>query len=161
MIPLERKKTMRKTIKTIIAAALIAVMLCSSAMAASYGAKVLSTSMGVYNAGKQMIGSLDQGTSIKVTAVSGSWARISYRGATGYAKLKDIIFNKRVKAVSTQDTAIRFVTRASYGDNTYYKATLAANTGVYVVGKRGSYALISNAEGNALGYVKASALRKY
>jgi len=152
---------MRKMFKTIIALALIAVMLCSGAMAASYGAKVLSTSMGVYNASKDMIGSLDQGTSIKVTAVSGNWARISYKGNVGYAQLKDIIFNNRIKAVSTKDTAIRFVTKASYSENTYYKATLAANTGVYVVGKRGSYALISNAEGTALGYVKASALRKY
>lgn len=152
---------MRKFFKTVISLALVAVMLCSSAMAASYGAKVLSTTMGVYNAGKQMIGSLDQGTKIKVTAVSGNWARISYKGNVGYCHLSDIIFNKRIKAVTTKDCAIRFVTRQSYRENTYYKATLSAGTGVYVVGKRGSYALISNAEGNALGYVKASALRKY
>lgn len=152
---------MRKIFKSVAVLALVVVMLCSSALAASYGAKVLVPSMGVYNANQTLVGSLGQGTSIKVTAVSGNWARISYKGNTGYAKLDDIIFNSRIKAVANKDTAIRFVTRESYGENTYYKATLAAGTGVYVVGKNGSYALISNASGSALGYVKASALSKY
>lgn len=151
---------MRKMIKSAIVLALAIVMLCSSAMAASYGAKVLVDNMPVYNADKKVAGSLDQGTSIKVTAMKENWVRISYKGHTGYAKLEDIAFNGGKKAVATKDTAIRFVTKASYSDNTYYKATLAAGTGVYVVGKKGGYALISNGSGSALGYVKLSALEK-
>ena len=53
-----------------------------------------------------------------------------------------------------------FVTRASYSANQYYSATLAAGTGVYVAGKKGDYALITNASGSAIGYVKLSALNK-
>ena len=150
---------MRKIIKTVLALALIAAMLCPAALAASYGAKVLVNEMTVYSSAKEAAGSLKQGTSIKVTDMSGEWVRISYKGKTGYAKLEDICFNNGIKAVATKDTAIRFVTKESYSENTYYKATLAAGTGVYVVGKRGAYALVSNGS-DALGYVKLSALEK-
>ena len=151
---------MRKMFKSIVVLALVAVMLCSSAMAASYGAKVLTNTMTVYNSSKQSIGALTQGTSFTVKAVSGDWAKISYKGKTGYASLSNIIFNNKVKAVANQDTAIKFVTRESYANNQYYSATLGAGTGVYVVGKKGTFALISNASGSAIGYVKLSALTK-
>lgn len=151
---------MRKMFKSIIVLALIAAMLCSSALAAGYGAKVLTNTMTVYNSSKQSIGALVQGTSFGVTAVSGNWAKISYKGKTGYASLSNIIFDNKVAAVANQDTGINFVTRASYANNQYYSATLSAGTGVYVVGKKGDYALVSNAAGSALGYVKLSALSK-
>ena len=150
---------MRKIIKIALALALVLATLCSSALAASYGAKVLVNEMAVYTSAKEVAGSLKQGASIKVTAMSGEWVRISYKGKTGYAKLEDICFNSGIKAVATKDTGIRFVTKESYGENTYYKATLAAGTGVYVVGKKGNYALVSNGA-DALGYVKLSALDK-
>lgn len=154
---------MRKMIKAVLALTLIAAMLCSSALAASYGAKVLTGNMPVYgySSGKKVqLGALNQGTSFKVTAVSGNWAQISYKGKTGYAKLDDIIFNGSIKAVSTRDAAIKFVTKDSYRQNTYYTATLAANTTVYVVGKNGGDALVANANRTALGYVSLSALTR-
>lgn len=151
---------MRKIFKSIVVLALVAVMLCSSAMAASYGAKVLTNTMTVYNSSKQAAGALIRGTEIKVKGISGDWARISYNGKTGYAKLSGIIFNKKIPAIATSDTAIRFVTRESWNKNQYYSATLAAGSGIYVVGKNGSEALVSNGDGSAIGYVKLSALKK-
>ena len=138
-------------------------LLCGSALAASYGAKVLVPSMKVYGSSDGSaveLGALKQGTSITVKAVSGDWARISYKGRTLYAKLDDIIFNKHVKAVASRDTSIRFVTKESYAQNTYYSATLSAGTSVYVVGKSGDKLLVTNASDSALGYVDASALSK-
>lgn len=151
---------MRKMFKSIVVLALVAAMLCSTAMAASYGAKVLTNTMTVYTSGKQVAGALTQGTSIKVKAVSGDWAKISYKGKTGYASISNIIFNNKVKAVANRDTEINFVTRASYAQNQYYSATLSAGTTVYVAGKKGNYALITNAAGSAIGYVKLNALTK-
>lgn len=151
---------MRKTLKVFLALLLIAVLLCPGALAASYSAKVLTSSMTLYSSSKESLGTLSQGTSFTVTAISGDWARITYRGNTYYAKLKDIIFSKRIAAVSTKKTSIRFVTKASYKANTYYKANLAAGTSLYVVGLNGSNALVSNASGSALGYVSLSALKK-
>lgn len=151
---------MRKIFKSIVVLVLVAVLFCTPAMAASYGAKVLTNTMTVYNSSKQPAGALIRGTSIKVKAVSGNWAKISYNGKTGYAKLSNIIFNKKVPAVATRDTAIRFVTRASWNRNQYYSATLAAGSTIYVVGKKGNEALVSNGSGSAIGYVKLSALTK-
>lgn len=154
---------MRKMMKALLALTLIAAMLCGSALAAGYGAKVLSDSMPVYgysDGSKVKLGALDQGTSFKVTDISGDWAKISYKGKTGYARLENIIFDGKIKAISNRDAAFKFVTKASYAKNTYYTATLAANTIVYVVGKDGDNALITNADRTALGYVKLSALTK-
>ena len=146
-----------------LAIALIAAMLSCSALAANYGAKVLTSSMAVYgysNGKKVQQGMLSQGTSFKVTEMSGNWAKISYKGKTGYAKLENIIFDKRIKAVANRDTALKFITRESYARGVYYTATLAAGTKVYAAGFKGDQMLITNASGSALGYVKKSALTK-
>ena len=143
--------------------ALAVALLCGSALASGYGAKVLVPSMTVYgnsDGSAVALGALKQGTSITVKAVSGDWARISYKGRTVYAKLDDIVFNKHVKAVANRDTSIKFVTKESYAQNTYYSATLTAGTTVYVVGKNGDQLLVTNASDSALGYVDASALSK-
>ena len=146
--------------KAAIAVVMIAVMLCGSAMAATMGAKVLMPSMAVYNSGKQQIGTLRQGTSFSVTAISGDWARISYRGYTGYAQLKDIVFDSRIKAVSTKSTQIRFITKSSYKRSIYYTGTLAAGVTLYVAGINGSDFLFFDESGSVMGYVAKSAMRR-
>ena len=151
---------MKKHLKHVVALALILILLCTSALAASYSAKVLPSAMRVYNSSKQTIGALKQGTRVTVTAVSGRWARIRYGGKTGYASLSDLMFSKRVKAIATRDTSIKFVTRSSYKQSKYYSGTLSAGTTVYVAGKKGSSALITNSKGSAIGYVSMSALKK-
>ena len=153
---------MRKYMKAVAAMVLIAAMLCGSALAASMGAKVFSTSMSVYssNSTRNKIGTLKRGTSFTVTKVSGSWAKISYKGRTGYAKMKDIVFNKHVKAVSTKSTPIRFLTKSSYKKNTYYTGTLSSGVTLYVAGVNGSYYLFYDESGKVMGYVKKSAVRK-
>lgn len=159
---MERKKeiNMRRFLKILLSLALLAALFCPCALAANYSAKVLSSSMDVYSSNKEKLGALKQGTAVTVTAISGDWARISYRGNSYYARMKDIIFNNRIAAISTQKTSIRFVTKASYAANTCYKATLAAGTPIYVVGLNGKQALVTNASGSILGYVKRSALKK-
>lgn len=151
---------MHKLFRSFIVLALIIALLCPTALAASYGATVLTSSMTVYTSAKRPAGVLKQGASITVTAISGNWARISYRGRTGYAALQNIKFNNGIAAVARVNTSISFVTRESYSQNKYYSATLSAGTPVYVVGKKGSDALVSNASGSALGYVKFSALTR-
>lgn len=154
---------MRKVSRMIVALAMALMLLTGSAMAATYSAKVLADSMDVYgvsNGERVKLGSLKQGTSFKVTKISGDWARISYKDHTGYAKVGDMIFSNRIKAVAVKDASLKFVTKESFKQRVYYKATLAAGTGVYVVGKRDDKLLISNGRGTALGYVDASALVK-
>ena len=151
-----------KYLKAVAAAVLIAAMLCGSAMAASMGAKVFSSSMPVYksNSTRTRIGTLSKGTSFKVTKISGDWARISYKGKTGYAKMSDIVFNKRYKAVSTKSTPIRFMTKKSYKKHTYYTGTLSAGVTLYVAGVHGDYYLFYDKSGSTVGLVRKSAVRR-
>ena len=147
--------------RAVIAAVLIVAMLCGSAFAASRDAKVFSSSMSVYKTAstRNKIGTLGQGTSFKVTDISGGWAKISYKGQTGYAKLSNIVFDKHVKAVSTNATSIRFITKKSYRNRTYYTGTLSAGVTIYLAGMNGSNYLFYDESGSVMGYVKKSAVR--
>lgn len=146
----------------LISVLLVFVMLCSGAMAASYKANVLTNSMKVYNASKEYVGSLSQGTAFTVKAISkdGNWAKISYKGKTGFASMQDILFAKRIKAVAVKDASMKFVTKASYKLKLAFKATVAKGTPIYVVGYYDGYCLVENASGNGLGIVKASCLKR-
>lgn len=153
---------MMKTVKMMISVLLIAVMLCGGAMAASYKANVVTNSMTVYNAEKEKIGSLPQGTAFTVKAISkdGNWAKISYKGKTGIASMKNIMFEKRIKVIAQKNTSMDFVTKASYKMKIAFKATIEKGTAVYAVGYHNGYLLVENSTGNGLGIVKASNFKK-
>lgn len=151
----------RRILKAIVAMMLIGVLVCGSALAAGRSAKVFSASMGIYNKKNGVrIAALKRGTSFTVTSVSGSWAKISYKGNTGYAKLKDIMFTKKVKAVTKRSTSIKFITKASYKKGSYYTGTLAKGVTIYLVGVNGSKYLFLNKDGSAVGLISKSAVRK-
>lgn len=153
----------KKILMAAVAAMLIAVMLCGSALAASAGAKVLTSTMKVYSSvddNGKVVDTLRRGTSVKVMSISEGTAHISYNGKTGYAPLKNIVFDKHIKAVTTTSTPIRFVTKKSYKKGTYYTGTLKAGVTLYVAGIRDDYYLIYNEAGSALGYVAKSAVKK-
>lgn len=156
--------TMRKAKfwKALVAAVLIAALLCGGALAATRSAKVFSSSMTVYKtkSTRSRVGVLRKGTSIKVTGIAGKWARISYKGHTGYAKLSNIAFNKRIKMVTTKSSSIRFMTKGSYRKNRYYTGTLAAGVTLYVAGINGREYLFYDESGKTVGYVKKSAVRR-
>ena len=154
-----------KMFKRIVAAVMIVTMLCGGAMAATHKANVITKSMKVYakpSLSLEPIGSLKQGTAFKVLAVSdtGNWAKISYKGRTGYALMKNILFAKRVKAVVTKDTTMRFVTKVSYQNKQAFEAALLKGTPVYVVGHFKGELLVENADGDVLGVVNMKHVKK-
>ena len=141
---------------------LIAVMLCSVAMAAAYEADVLTSSLKVFNAKKEYIGSLPQGTDIVVTRISrnGNWAKIVCNGKVGYASMQGIIFEDELKAVCVKGTEMRFVTKSSYKEKVAYKGSIGMGTLVNVVGYYDGYLLIESESGNGLGVVQANCFKK-
>ena len=144
-------------------ALLMLALLGGSALAASYGAQVLPSSMPIYAAkstSSAKLGSLSQGTSFTVTSITGDWARISYKNRTGYARMRHILFDKHISAVAVKDTKLTFWTKTSQKRGVHYRATLAAGTKVYVVGMAEGRLLVTNDTDSALGYVSASALVK-
>ena len=154
---------MRRCLRRMLIALLMLALLGGSALAASYGAQVLPSSMPIYAAkstSSAKLGSLSQGTSFTVTSITGDWARISYKNRTGYARMRHILFDKHISAVAVKDTKLTFWTKASQKRGVHYRATLAAGTKVYVVGMAEGRLLVTNASDSALGYVSASALVK-
>ena len=154
---------MRRGLRRLCAALVLLAMLGGSALAASYGARVLPSSMPVYasaSTSADQLGSLSKGTRFTVTAISGDWARISYKNRTGYARMRHILFDKHISAVAVKDTKLTFWTKDSRKRGVHYRATLAAGTKVYVVGMAEGRLLVTNDTDSALGYVSASALVK-
>ena len=154
---------MRGSLRRLCLALLMISLLGGSALGASYGAQTLPSSMPVYasmSTSAAKLGSLSQGTSFTVTAISGDWARISYKNRTGYARMRHILFDKHISAVAVKDTKLTFWTKESQKRGVHYRATLAAGTKVYVVGMAEGKLLVTNDTDRALGYVSASALVK-
>lgn len=154
---------MKTALRRLCIALLAVLLLGGGALAASYGAQVLPSSMPVYaskSTSAAKLGSLSQGASFTVTAISGDWARISYGGRTGYARMRHILFDKHIPAVAVKDTKLIFWTESSRKRGVQYRATLAAGTKVYVVGMAEGRLLVTNDTDSALGYVSASALVK-
>lgn len=157
----EQKMRKKRIVRALVALMLAVALLSGSALAASRSAKVISSTMSVYKSkGGKRVGALRRGTSITVKGVSGSWAKISYRGKTCYARLKNIEFNKHVKAVTTQSSSIKFITRSSYKKRTYYTGTLAAGVTLYIAGEKDGNYLFYSEDGSARGYVPKSAVQK-
>ncbi|MDO4371058.1 MAG: hypothetical protein Q4D43_07030 [Clostridia bacterium] len=146
---------MRKICLAVLAALMIA-LAGQAALAATYSAKVLTSSMDVYlspNSAAAPAGSLVQGTSFSVHAISGEWAYISYRGNTGYAEMKNIMFDDAISGYTVRDTGILFITHESYSRRVSYRAKLAAGTRIYVRGVSHGLLLVTNANGTILGFV--------
>lgn len=153
-----------RRIRRLIAVLLVLAVLPCSALAASYKAKVFSSSMKVYftaSKSSAVVDRLDRGDRFYVKKISGDWAQISYGGESGYARMTDIIFDKKIKAKAVKNVSFVFCTRESRERNVSYRAKLAKGTTVYVVGMGGGKLLFTNASGNAWGTVSESALRKY
>lgn len=127
-----------------------------AALAATYSAKVLTSSMDVYfspDTAAVPAGSLAQGTSFTVHAINGEWAYISYRGHTGYAEMKNIMFDDVLSGYTVRDTNLLFITRESYSRRISYRGRLAAGTRIYVRGVSHGLLLVTNASGTVLGFV--------
>ena len=165
--------------------ALVALMLsllfCSGALAASVSAVVNCSSLTVRSGpstSHKKLGTLKKGTKITVTAVSGSWAKISYKGRTGYAAVQylkkssgssssssssdkketssETKYSSRIKGYSTQKVAVY----KSASTSSKKLGTIDKGTTVYVVAKNGNFYKVQNASGSVTGYIHKNYLSK-
>ena len=91
---------------------------------------------------------LPKGTELTMTGASGGWARVKYRGVTGYVPSKYLNSEVRKGAYVNRSTYIY----ASASTSSSRKA-VSVNTKVYVVGKSGSFYRVENSSGSATGYI--------
>ena len=145
-----------KHLKKILCAGLAALMLLSTGALAT-GATVNSDSARFYSSDSTSSQSvpLEKGMSVSVKDVSGSWARVSVKGVTGYVPIKYLTSASRYKAYTNKSTHI-YRSASSSSD----KVAVEANTKLYVVGVSGDFLRVQNASGSRTGYVPASAVSR-
>lgn len=128
----------------------------TSALAASFKARINSSSAKVYNVpstSSRIYVKGGKNITVTVTGYSSGWARISYRGNTGYTKVENLNLVNRPKAYTAKSTPVyRTASTASR------MGTLGIGKTVYVAGISGGYYRIQNASGTLTGYVPKDAL---
>lgn len=141
-----------KVLRTALIVTLALLMTLAAPLASAQTALINSSSAKIY-AASGASGSLPRGTEVNVRETRSGWAKISYKGATGFIKTCYLTAEEGVTAYVKSDTSLY----KSAGSNRL--GTLEAGTKVEVVGKSGSYCQVTN--GKSYGYVKASALSKH
>lgn len=149
-----------KYVKRTIACILLLIMIPACALA-DYAAVVTSSKMKVYSTNKvndkYYLGYLKKNIEFTVVATSGNWARITYKGRTGYAQLKDM---KKKTAATKQMAYTNQMTKvyAKASSSSKVTDTLTADYPVYIVGTSGSYYQVTNYDGKGSGYIKKACL---
>lgn len=140
----------------LVTALLISTVFCPTATA-SVKVKVNSSSASVYQkpSGSSKHIKCPSGLKLTCTGYSGGWARVSYKGRTGYMRIQDLNLTNRVKAYTKSSTTV--YKKASSSSKL---CTISAGSTVYAIGYSGGYVRIQNKSGSQTGYVKASKLSK-
>lgn len=154
---MHKNKTIARFIR-IIAATMVLMLMLGSALA-SYQATVNTSSMNVYSkssTSSKKLGALKAGTEVTILSYTSTWAKISYKGYTGYSQLKNLRLKNRIKGY-TSKVAPLYKTASASGKKL---GTVASGTEVYVAGRNGSYYLVENRAGTVSGYIHSNYLTK-
>ncbi len=138
--------------KFTLAFVLAAAMFAGCAALADVKATVYTSVMNVYSrtnaSSRYLLGALKKGTEFSVKASSGDWAKIEYKGYSGYARISDM--KSKQKATMYANKATSVYQKASSSSKVLCK--IGVNAKVYVVGFSGSYYLVENGSG-VTGYI--------
>ncbi len=159
MISMQNGSKITAAARRAIALVMLLSLLTGSALADAIKASVYSESMTVYkkaSTSSTKLGSLKGGTGFYITDYNSSWAKIYYKGYTGYARLKDVELVKRIKAYTTEDVAVYKSASAS----SKKLGTVERGTVAYVAGRNGSYFMVQNKSGTITGYIHKDYLSK-
>lgn len=144
----------RQFLRVALLTALAMLLAWSSAFADSISVKLNATTK-IYQSASTSARSIKAPRNLKVTlkGYSDGWGKISYKGHTGYVKLRYLDRVDPVKAYVTESATI-------YKDAEGSKKLGAVSAGatVYVVGVDGGYVRVTDKSGNKVGYIKASVL---
>ncbi len=146
-------KRTNSVIRCTLAFVLAVIMFIGSTALADIKATVFTSSMNVYSrtsaSSKYLLGALKKGTEFSVKSSSGDWAKIEYKGHTGYARVSDIKSKQKITMYANKATSV--YQKASSTSKALCK--IGVNAKVYVVGLSGSYYLVENG-GGVTGYIQ-------
>ena len=153
---MKKRNAVQKWICAILAVMLL-VACAPAALAASYSAKINSSACKVYKSAStssKVLCSDVKDLSVSITGYSGDWAKIEYKGYTGYVKCEYLTLRSRLTAYTAKSTPV--YKRASSSSSKL--GTLGTGSTVYVVGMDDGYYRIQNRSGSVTGYVKSGYL---
>ena len=153
---MKKRNAVQKWICAILAVALL-VACAPAALATSYSAKINSSACKVYKSAStssKVLCSDVKDLSVSITGYSGNWAKIEYKGYTGYVKCEYLTLRSRLTAYTAKSTPV--YKRASSSSSKL--GTLGTGSTVYVVGMDDGYYRIQNRSGSVTGYVKSGYL---
>jgi len=137
--------TKRTLLYTFLSFCLILVLSVSPALAAGYPAMINNSGAKIYSSSGKS-GSLTKGTGVTVTDIENGWAKISYKGATGFVQTKYLTAKDGVTGYAARNTAL-YKGASSSGK----LGTIPKGTRLEVVGASGGYYQVTN--GSLYGYV--------
>ena len=151
------KKMYSRGTRRLLSILLIAVLLTAGMIPSAFAsvpAKVKSSSARVYKSASTKAASVKvpKNLSVSITAISGSWARVTYKGNTAYMPLSWLTPTEKTTAYTTGTTTV-------YNSSLKKMSTISMGTSVYMLGTIGDYYLVMNKSGS-LGYVKNGTLSK-
>jgi len=151
---MQKINTVRKNIARILTLMLAMLMLCPAASAASFKAKINSSSARVYKSLSTSSASVKglKNLTVTVTAYKNGWAQVKYKGHTGYIQVKHLNLTNRIKAYASR--AANVYKNAGSGK----MGTLKKGAAVYVVGVNGAYSRVQNASRSVTGYIRTADL---
>ena len=150
---MKNQNAVQRRICAILVVMLLLAALAPAAMAASYSAKINSSSCKVYKApstSSRVLCSGVKNLGVTITGYSNGWARIRYRGYTGYVKSEYLTLSHRITAYTAKSAPV--YKRAS--DSSGKLGTLNTGSTVYIVGMSNGFYRIQNRSGSATGYIK-------
>ncbi|MGN0185578.1 MAG: SH3 domain-containing protein [Aristaeellaceae bacterium] len=153
---MKKRNAVQKWICAILAVALL-VACAPAALATSYSAKINSSACKVYKSAStssKVLCSDVKDLSVSITGYSGDWAKIEYKGYTGYVKCEYLTLRNRLTAYTAKSTPV--YKRASSSSSKL--GTLGIGSTVYVVGMDDGYYRIQNRSGSVTGYIKSGYL---
>ena len=153
---MKKRNAVQKWLCAILAVVLL-VACAPAALATSYSAKINSSACKVYKSAStssKVLCSDVKDLSVSITGYSGDWAKIEYKGYTGYVKCEYLTLRSRLTAYTAKSTPV--YKRASSSSSKL--GTLGTGSTVYVVGMDDGYYRIQNRSGSVTGYVKSGYL---
>ena len=153
---MKKRNAVQKWLCAILAVVLL-VACAPAALATSYSAKINSSACKVYKStstSSKVLCSDVKDLSVSITGYSGDWAKIEYKGYTGYVKCEYLTLRSRLTAYTAKSTPV--YKRASSSSSKL--GTLGTGSTVYVVGMDDGYYRIQNRSGSVTGYVKSGCL---
>ena len=153
---MKKRNAVQKWICAILAVVLL-VACAPAALATSYSARINSSACKVYKSAStssKVLCSDVKDLNVSITGYSGDWAKIEYKGYTGYVKCEYLTLRSRLTAYTAKSTPV--YKRASSSSSKL--GTLGTGSTVYVVGMDDGYYRIQNRSGSVTGYVKSGYL---